>query len=939
MCPRFSLAVWYMDQILKLRTVSAINGYVSHVSRFGFDDARVLEVWQRPASETFSKSPAEVDMAVSSLTWAMWSLRPLKNFEFGIAVAISTNLIDLDYPDEYLIPAAPPTTIISANCAGLVIESRDGTVGLAHPSVRKFMGDTESHRFQRGAEVLTKTCLTYLASRAFSSGPCASEAELKSRLEYNPFYDYAATFWGRHAVDVEGEELQLVQKFLRDQPKVAAAAQVLLASDDTPWSSDNPSQQVTGMHLAAYFGLSKSIASLHRDNDQLCISKDKYDRTPLIWAARSGHQDGVIMLLAILSFEDGSHQDADGRTALWHAASNGHGEVVDYLLQHGLDANLPDMEGRTPISGAAGRGHESVVEKLLVHNADAFMMDSHARTPLWHASANGHFHTVAVLLKIGAYPHDRDGEHAASPIVIAAQNGHHQVVNILIEKSDMIWSEKEFSKLIDVAATNNHEAVVATLFNKLRELEGEGSLSSDDVWKWAIEKGMLTVLNMLVSDPGSLRRDVGGGRTVLTLAAERGQDKVVRSLLEREYARDLNLVAEQDAGGRLPLSLAAEHGHGSTVLVLMREFSADPRRADRGGQLPIFRAANSRHFGVVWLILDYGKIDPYDCHDCEGRSLLSIVAEFGDVSIIQHLISRFPDYLNREDDGAKRTILSWAAGGGNIRIVDHLLRLDGPQVELETKDNADGRTPLFWAVRNGHEECAQRLIDKGAAMAGCDGMGRTALHLAALSGNEAVVSLILTSPDIHASDLDKEGKTALQLVLGEETRQEAVIRRLAAKDRITLHILAKCGTAGHVKTLKEASYNINVIDFRVGTPLHEAIRSSSEEDVKVLEELAKSGADVNVRDYSSVSPLQLAIKLKKQAAAKILLRYGSNVMGISASELRHALFGTEDRGGVLMVSEISGHSGGYEVTLKPSDFPWPAIPAAGGPELAIRRLW
>jgi len=929
-----------MDHIRNLRTVSAINEYVSHVSRCGFDDARVLEVWQRPARETFSKTPAEVDMAVSSLKWAMWSLRPMKNFEFGIAVAISTNLIDLDNPDEYIVPGATPATIISANCAGLVIESRDGTVRLAHPSVRKFMGDTESHRFQNTAEVLTKTCLTYLASRTFSSGPCASEAELKGRLKSNPFYDYAATFWGRHAVDVEGEELQLVQKFLRDQPKVAAAAQVLLASDDTPWSSDNPSQQVTGMHLAAYFGLSKSIASLHRDNDQLCISKDKYDRTPLIWAARSGHQGGVSKLLEILSSEDRSHQDADGRTALWHAASNGHGEVVDYLLQHGLDVNLPDMEGRTPISGAAGRGHESVVEKLLMHiNADAFMMDSHARTPLWHASANGHFLTVAVLLKIGAYPHDRDGEHAASPIVIAAQNGHHQVVNILIEKSDMIWSEKEFSKLIDVAATNNHEAVVATLFNKLRELEGEESLSSDDVWRWAIEKGMLTVLNMLVSDPGSLRRDVGGGRTVLTLAAERGQDKVVRSLLGREYAHDLNLVAEQDAGGRLPLSLAAEHGHGSTVLVLMREFSANPILADRGGQLPIFHAANARHFGVVWLMLDHGKIDPYDCYDCEGRSLLSIVAEFGDVSIIQHLISRFPDYLNREDDGAKRTILSWAAGGGNIRIVDHLLRLDGPQVELETKDNADGRTPLFWAVRNGHEECAQRLIDKGAAMAGCDGMGRTALHLAALSGNEAVVSLMLSQPDIYVSALDKEGKTALQLVLEEETRQEPVLRRLATNDRTTLHILAKRGTTGYVKTLKEAGYKINVVDFWVGTPLHEAIRSSSEEDVNVLKELAEGGADVNVRDNSSVSPLQLAIKLKKQAAAKILLRHGSEVVGISASELRHALFGTEDRGGVLMVSEIAGHSGGYEVTLNPSDFPWPAMPAAGGPELAIRRLW
>lgn len=39
--------------------------------------------------------------------------------------------------------------------------------------------------------------------------------------------------------------------------------------------------------------------------------------------------------------------DGSGRTALWHAASNGHSSVMDRLLAEGSDPNIPDHSGRT----------------------------------------------------------------------------------------------------------------------------------------------------------------------------------------------------------------------------------------------------------------------------------------------------------------------------------------------------------------------------------------------------------------------------------------------------------------------------------------------------------------------------------------------------------------------------------------------------------------
>lgn len=65
------------------------------------------------------------------------------------------------------------------------------------------------------------------------------------------------------------------------------------------------------MHLAAYFGLSKSIASFRQHDAQLCLSQDNYVRTYLVCAARGGHQRGVGKLLEILSHEQIS-TDIDG---------------------------------------------------------------------------------------------------------------------------------------------------------------------------------------------------------------------------------------------------------------------------------------------------------------------------------------------------------------------------------------------------------------------------------------------------------------------------------------------------------------------------------------------------------------------------------------------------------------------------------------------------
>jgi ankyrin repeat protein len=63
------------------------------------------------------------------------------------------------------------------------------------------------------------------------------------------------------------------------------------------YSQDVP-RQMTGVHLAAYFGLTGEIMALLKNRHNLDV-KDTYGRTPLWWTAGNGHGAVVKLLTSI----------------------------------------------------------------------------------------------------------------------------------------------------------------------------------------------------------------------------------------------------------------------------------------------------------------------------------------------------------------------------------------------------------------------------------------------------------------------------------------------------------------------------------------------------------------------------------------------------------------------------------------------------------------
>jgi ankyrin repeat protein len=160
-------------------------------------------------------------------------------------------------------------------------------------------------------------------------------------------------------------------------------------------------------------------------------SRDRRDRTPLLWAVEKGHEALVKLLLekgANLEF-----QDKSGQTPLSLAARKGHEAIVKLLLEKGSNLETQDESGQTPLSWAAEKGHEAVVELLLEKGADLETQDESSQTPLSLAAEKGHEAVVKLLLEKGADLETQDAS-SRTPLSLAAEKGHEAVVKLLREK-------------------------------------------------------------------------------------------------------------------------------------------------------------------------------------------------------------------------------------------------------------------------------------------------------------------------------------------------------------------------------------------------------------------------------------------------------------------------------------------------------------------------
>ncbi|KAI9765361.1 MAG: hypothetical protein M1840_007441 [Geoglossum simile] len=413
------------------------------------------------------QKPGLADLAKQVLSWITCTKRPLNTAELQHALAVEVGERKLD--EENFIQIEDMVSV----CAGLAaVDKESNIIRLVHYTIQEYFERTWTTWFPDAQTAITKTCATYLLFDTFKTGFCLTDREFKARLELNPLYDYAARNWGNHAraasivVEQWTEVEQLIQDLLENETSVSAASQAMMAGNHPHYSQEVP-REVTGVHLAAYFGLVETIISILQNGYNLNL-QDSYGQTPLSWAAQGGHE-AVVKLLLAKDGVDINSSEYGRRTALSLAAGGGHGAVVKLLLaKDGIDINSSDDGRRTALSWAAWGGHEAAVKLLLAtEGVDVDSKDSYyGQTPLSWAAGVGHEAVVKLLLATEKADVDsKDSYYGQTPLSWAAGGGHEAVVKQLLatEKVDVDAKDKSGQTPLSWAAERGHEAVVKLL--------------------------------------------------------------------------------------------------------------------------------------------------------------------------------------------------------------------------------------------------------------------------------------------------------------------------------------------------------------------------------------------------------------------------------------------------------------------------------------------
>jgi ankyrin repeat protein len=479
------------------------------------------------------------ELAKQVLSWITCAKRQLTTIELQHALGVEVGESELDEENFSQIE-----DIVSA-CAGLVtIDEESGIIRLVHYTTQEYFERTQSQWFPNTHTNITIICVSYLSFNEFESGICQNDEEFEQRLQLNTLYDYAAHNWGHHAREAS-KLIPEVISFLERKSQVEASSQGLLTrkkySSDMKYSQRFP-KDMTGLHLAAYFGIEAVVPLLLATGKVDADSKDEDGRTPLSYAAEKGH-DGVVKLLLATG-----KVDADSKATSWHSA------------------------GRTPLSYAAAKGHESVVKLLLATGkVDVDSKGRSGQTPLLYAAEKGHDGVVKLLLATGKVDVDSKDEDGWTPLPYAAAKGHESVVKLLLAtgKVDVDSKDEDGWTPLPYAAEKGHESVV-----KLLLATGKVDVDSKDE----------------------------DGRTPLLYAAEKGHESVVKLLLATGKVD----VDSKDEDGQTPLLYAAAKGHESVVKLLLATGKVDIDLKGNSGQTPLSYAAKNGHDGIIQLLLEKG---------------------------------------------------------------------------------------------------------------------------------------------------------------------------------------------------------------------------------------------------------------------------------------------------------------------------------------------
>ena len=443
-----------------------------------------------------------------------------------------------------------------------------------------------------------------------------------------------------------------------------------------------------------------------------------------------------------------SECDASADTALTLAARYGHASVCDVLLKAGAWKSVRNIAGSNAFDLANRHGHIEVMRKLNPTDSDLDYKD--------------HIEMVADM-------------------------------NLTVKKSRGLWYEaptlgsrnkKLLTQLMLACRESDDDGVTAALDAGVDVLAQTSRGCS--ALTMACEDSSLEIIDQLLNKNATshhlelkIDRDQS---TAIFVATKAGRRKVVKLLVEKGARVDGRLIAVEDGvaqAGKSLLHVAAMYGHCSVVeyLLDLHDAKLDINAQNHKAETPLMLACRFGHSRVAKLLLSHG---------CD----------------VQAETAR----------GLARTSLHRACQYGHLEVasalLDHEMGISEGHPRLLNHQNEDGFTPLMLAVLNNHSEIILFLLQRSADTSISNKRGESALYIAASSGNQAALKVLLDGRGADANQQDGCGYTPLMAACknGHEATVRLLLKAGAALDGGSwwagTNALLLATEAGHVEIVR-----------------------------------------------------------------------------------------------------------------------------------------
>ncbi|KAJ4361759.1 hypothetical protein N0V83_010699 [Neocucurbitaria cava] len=736
------------------------------------------------------------------------------------------------------------------------------------------------------------------------------EEEQRTRLQH-PFFAYATANWHVHvfrAAEFPQDDINTaIEAFCRNDHRMKAWIKM-------QWgSNEDCGRGVTPLHVAARYGLTEFARRLLAQQVDFNAG-DVFGKTPLWWAARSGHAD-VIRVLVLAGADPDVDEKVSGLKPLHEAANENHAKAIRALLEAGVDpltiktrehpgrrcGNAPTSQGHTPLMYACHNGHLEALEAFLPFIKDLNIVH---RALAWSAG-RGRSKLVARILQQVPDVDVNVKVHGDTPLYLACRSKDRDSIVTLLEAGadptilcsnagdefGGIGSRYYWGPGLVMDETRGHTALYAYCNAGRSGSASRDTADSDEVqevFSLLLEKGALV---MQRTDNGSTALHAATNNPVLA-----------RLLLDAGANPDAT-----DDQGCVPLHSVT---CPDSVALLLEEGHADiDKIRPSDGRSPLLCVLGNFNKDVILKLLSYRP--NLTIKDAKGDGPLHItLAQFNtDPTILKALLIAGVDPNERNRARQTPLLIMSMDHRESVPILDLLIEY-GADIDAR---NPSGETLLFRTLgarfKNSDHSDIKALLERGADITVRDYSGRTLLHQAvakydrmafgmASRKNEVTKLEFTLGLGLDRQALDYAGNTLIhEAVLRSGMRDSyyaaphiALLEQLLAlgldinqgnhRGRSVLHVLAATpsGSGSHVGKDGDGDPldfvitkvdNIDQQDHLGLTALHLASTVSE----KVVKKLLDAGANPMLASLDGLTPLHLAARARQGNVVGLLLKH------------------------------------------------------------------